>query len=444
MKNHFILSVCIALTLFSCTQNKTVLNSNEELTDTTQYKTNQNKWIIQLDELSDNDYPSNPDISIRHSKATEPQYSQLDLIRNIDSTFSFTFIPKNNQDTIILNHINLMEWIPTACKNVKQNDYLTEIALVNQEWNRHQVKFTEGEFEIKSNNPYQIKRIDLARNCLNAYLWEIITYAEEDGKLKPFYHAWFNFPKDLYAQLFEQRNGLDYNHYKNELEEWIDPESKPIDFNQLRTVTSEKEVKFKNLNDQEYPLIGERKKKYPNILYPKNTTVINDFLTDSTEFATFSPPGFYNPKDPRKTKLSWLKYPTKIIYRTIDTNIFELEVDYLNTDSTKTTKLIISGLSKNDLPTLSEKDINKGWMNSMGFGNHTFYETYDHCLANCSKNSTYFAVLVDEHNKWLDSHYVGIDGPLLYWDKNNPNLLHLWILSFERHAFVGHYLIEIK
>lgn len=118
-------------------------------------------------------------------------------------------------------------------------------------------------------------------------------------------------------------------------------------------------------------------------------------------------------------------------------------MDYLNSDSSKTTKLIISGLKKNDIPTLSDEDINKGWMNSMGFGNHTFYETYEHCLANNSKNSKYFAVLVDKNNKWLDSHFVGIDGPLLYWDKNNPNQLHLWILSFERHAFVGQYLIDI-
>jgi hypothetical protein len=406
--------------------------------------TPKNKWTVKLDELSDEEYPSNPDISIRHSKALEPVYSNLELIRNKDSSFTFTFVPKNNTDTIVLADIKLMEWIPTVCQQVKKDDYLTEIAVVNQEWNRHQVKFTEGQFLITGDNPYGIKRVDLARNCLNAYLWELITYAEEDGKLKPFYHAWFNFPKDLYAELFEERNGLKYGNYSHELEDWIDPESKPIDFNKLRTVKTEKEVKFENLNHQEYPLLGERKKKYINIIYPKNTTVINDFLTDSTEFATFSPPGFYNPKDPRKTKLSLLKYPNKVIYRTIDNNTFEIEVDYLNTDSSKTTKLVISGLKKEDIPTLSTDEINKGWMNSMGFGNHTFYETYEHYLENSSKNSNYFAVLVDQNNKWLDSHFVGIDGPLLYWDKNNPNLLHLWILSFERHAFVGHYLIDIE
>ncbi len=439
-KNAFFFSIAL-LGLFSCTNNS--VKDDTSLLSSKDSSSNY-YWNIELDELSDEDYPSNPDISIRHSKATEPVYSNLELKRNRDSSFTFVFVPKNNQDTIVLENVNLMEWIPTVCEKVKQDDYLTEIAVVNQEWNRHQVKFTEGQFLVKSDNPYGIKRVDLARNCLNAYLWELITYAEEDGQLKPFYHAWFNFPKDLYAELFENRNGLKYDKYSHELEDWVDPESLPIDFSKLRTIQSEKEVSFENLNYQKYPLVGERKKKFINIIYPKNTTVIDDFLTDSTEFATFSPPGFYDPTDPRKTTLSLLKYPSKVFYRTLDSNLFELEVDYLNTDSTKTTKLIISGLNKEDIPTLSTEDINKGWMNSMGFGNHTFYETYEHCLENGSKNSTYFAVLTDENNKWLDSHFVGIDGPLLYWDKNNPNLLNLWILSFERHAFVGHYLIDVN
>ena len=100
-------------------------------------------------------------------------------------------------------------------------------------------------------------------------------------------------------------------------------------------------------------------------------------------------------------------------------------------------------MDKNDIPTLAVEDVNKGWKNSMGFGNHTFYETYQHCLEHSSLHSEYFAMLTDEDNKWLDSHFIGIDGPLLHWDENEEGLLHLWVLAFERHAFVGHYTIKI-
>ena len=141
--------------------------------------------------------------------------------------------------------------------------------------------------------------------------------------------------------------------------------------------------------------------------------------------------------------MSLLKYPFQIYFRDLESGLIEIEVDYYNIDSSKITKLIVSGIDKKDIPALAVEDVNKGWMNSMGFGNHTFYETYEHCLANGSKKSEYFSVLLDENNKWIDSHDVGIDGPLVHYDINDKHSLHLWILVFERHAFVGHYAIEL-
>ena len=80
----------------------------------------------------------------------------------------------------------------------------------------------------------------------------------------------------------------------------------------------------------------------------------------------------------------------------------------------------------------------------MGIGNHPFYEDCNsHCQLS-SKENPYFGVLLDNEGNWLDSHAVGIDGPLLHLDKNNPNILHVWLLSFERHALVGHYEIYLN
>jgi hypothetical protein len=79
----------------------------------------------------------------------------------------------------------------------------------------------------------------------------------------------------------------------------------------------------------------------------------------------------------------------------------------------------------------------------MGLGNHPFYEdckAHDEC---CSKRNPYFGVLLDSQGNWLDSHKIGIDGPLLHIDDKNENILHVWLLSFERHALVGHYEIYL-
>jgi len=52
-------------------------------------------------------------------------------------------------------------------------------------------------------------------------------------------------------------------------------------------------------------------------------------------------------------------------------------------------------------------------------------------------------MLTTENYQWLDSHKIGIDGPVMHWDGDDPNLLHVWLLSFERHTMVGHYTIEM-
>ena len=55
----------------------------------------------------------------------------------------------------------------------------------------------------------------------------------------------------------------------------------------------------------------------------------------------------------------------------------------------------------------------------------------------------HFSFLLNEKGDWLDSHDVGIDGILLYRDEENVSKIHGYILSFERHSFVGHFVLDI-
>ena len=62
---------------------------------------------------------------------------------------------------------------------------------------------------------------------------------------------------------------------------------------------------------------------------------------------------------------------------------------------------------------------------------------------NHSKENPYYGLLINEDENFIDSHWLGIDGQLLHWDKKKKDMLHVWILSFERHAFVGHYTLQL-
>lgn len=405
-------------------------------------------YRVPLTILSDEAYPDNPDLDLNNPVRQTYKFDHVSFKPVNDSLFDIQISSDSRIDTISLSSIKLKEMIPLACSKVKGDDYLTHITLINQEWNRNQVSFDRSEFNINIVDSKDITRLDIARNCLNAYLWEVILFSDKAVSFKPVYHGWFNFPQKLYSELFEKYNHLSFEKYKTGLIDWVKPESKTIAFDKLRTVDNEKEVVLANHNNENYPLTGERKKKYKNIIYPKNTTRIQDFLTDSTRYATFSPPGYYNTKDPRVTQLSRLSHPVKAIIRWVSSqgqdSLLEIEIDYQDADKLKNTKLIISGINLKEIPTLDAGQADDGWKNSMGFGNHTFYETYKHSLSHSSETNPYFSVLTDDNDRWLDSHEIGIDGPLLHWDSQESGLLHIWILSFERHSFVGHYTVKIN
>ncbi len=404
-----------------------------------------------LREMSDEEYPDNPDITIRHPKYVETTMESISFAQK-ENAFEITVFPSSPEDdTVIMQNIDLMEFMPSFPNCAKGDDYMRLIAVVNQEWNRNQVKWKNDELvkilpESYTVNGEEITRIDIARNCLNAYLWEIFFSAKVDGKDKVFYHGWFNFPEELYKTLFKERNEVEFDQFAAYLEDWKTPESKLLKLNTIRTIESSKHLTFINHDQEMYPLQGERKKKEIDIIYPTHYTKMADFHTDSALFATFSIPGFYNRKDPRTTQLGRFYTLKNIEYRKTKSsnNIESDELKFLfERENGEVTQFIFGGLDFTSLPQLSVEDCNTGISFPMGIGNHPFYEdNISHTEMN-SKENPFFAVLLDEKGNWIDSHTVGIDGPLLHLDKNDPTILHVWLLSFERQALVGHYEVQL-
>ena len=51
-------------------------NSTDATDEVTADQNAKSKWSIELEELFDDSYPNNPDISIRHSRYTEIEYEK--------------------------------------------------------------------------------------------------------------------------------------------------------------------------------------------------------------------------------------------------------------------------------------------------------------------------------------------------------------------------------
>jgi len=438
--------ITLAILIASCT--------NPEAEETFSITVNEYPTIYKADlrELTDEEYPDNPDISIRHPKSTETVMENISFEEK-GHAFDIIVYPTNSEDdTVAMKNIHLMEFIPSIPHCAKGDDYMTLISVVNQEWNRNQVKWTGKDLAAILQKDYTINgevisRVDLARNCLSSYLWELFFYTKVDGKDQVFYHGWFDFPENLYKKLFKNRNNDDFDKYAAYMENWKDPENAKLDLDLIRTIESSKTVSFENHSDEMYPLQGERKKKKIAIIYPEKFSKMSDFHTDSALFATFSEPGFYNRADPRHTELGRFYTLKEVEYHATKTThsdrLDEIKMIF-ERENGEQTQFIFGGLDFSALPRLSAEECNSANAYSMGIGNHPFYEDCNSHEEHNSIESPYFGVLLDGKGNWLDSHKIGIDGPLLHLDKKNPNILHVWLLSFERHALVGHYTVLLN
>ncbi|MFK7798778.1 MAG: hypothetical protein AB8E82_15110 [Aureispira sp.] len=418
--------------LYACTNETASTNT----TTATSYQ-------FPIQNLSDKDYPDNPDIGFRATEYVHQYFTQGRLVAQGDNHYQLSFY--NTTDSLFFEHLDVSEFIPTIPNRLKEDEYLSLITCVNQEWNRNQVQFGPADFECTN---AQIVRVDVARNCLNAYLWEVILYIEENGKKVPYAHGWFNFPKDLYATLFQAKNGQEFSQYQKYLENWVDPPSQPVALQLLRQPLAVAAIAWVDSSNAMYPVAGARQKKFKEIITPEVFATMRDLQSDQTTFATFTPPGFYNKKDPRTTELGRFKELKHAqFFQTISTingdTLCELQLLFQDSAGTRNTQLVFGGLNVQQFPVLPSTQANQGWKTSMGFANHTFYEKYAAHLTQKTNSNPYYGYLATAKGSWLDSHRIGIDGPIFHFSDSERKILHLWLLSFERHALVGHYIFKL-
>lgn len=405
--------------------------------------TKEKHYDFPIQNLSDEEYPDNPDIGFRATDYAQQYFTEGKLAPQGKEHYQLYFC--NQKDTVFFDKLDLSEFIPTIPNGFKKDNYLSLITCINQEWNRNQVQFDKSSF--RSTNS-RIVRVDVARNCLNSYLWEVILYVQEKEKTLPYAHGWFNFPKDLYAQLFQEKNGQPFSRYQASLEEWVDPPSQPIQLPLLRRPLANVAITWVDSSDAMYPVAGARQKKFKEIITPAKFATMRDLQSDATTFATFSPPGFYNKKDPRQTELGRLKNLQHVqLFQIVSAingdTLHELQLLFQDQEGGRKTQLILGGLDLAQFPVLPTSQANKGWKASMGFSNHTFYEKYTTHITHKTQNNPYYGYLATSKGNWLDSHRIGIDGPIFHFSDAERKILHLWLLSFERHALVGHYTFKL-
>lgn len=405
---------------------------------------------VELKSFTNAEYPEDPE---DRSQAFGNYPHRTLSIHHLENT-RFRFIVQPGSDhatTIELADVDLAQIVAAVPPWVKSDPDLIRVGLIDREWNRQQVQFRRGSSSVQVHEggdgfEYRaLSRVDLARNCLNAGLWELLLFTTEDGEDRVYEHVWFTFPLGSYKTLFEQVNGLSYWDFWWSLEHWVDPSGMPIRLERLRTVEQEWTAKANARWDEVPPARGEQLLKRKNILAPPVYTY-RDWYTQPIQFASFIPPGRYSVQHPRDTQLHYLAEFTGAILRQVRTPagtqlLHEIELGYRDGRTGERTRLIVGGLDLSRLPVTLPDRYELGWQIPLGIGNPSFFESYDELRANPPLQRPFYGFHLDAQDRWIDHHAIGVDGLLLHWDAHDQSTLHLYLLSYERHALLNHFVI---
>jgi hypothetical protein len=408
--------------------------------------------IIDVEEVTLIEYPEDP--SIRSKYYNKYSDRQLILIKNDATHFDFLFESKNPKvATLILRDIDISLFVPVVPTWVRDEPNLEFIALSDREWNRQQVSFTKESphVEIIGGDGFeeeQISSIALARNCLNAGLWELLLFTEESHEKSLYYQGWFNFPLGHYKEIFEDMNQTSYWWHWHRLEHWVDPQGTPVNLSHLRDVISEHSVNIERLPDEKIIAAGEQLRKAKIVSAP-DITCWKDFCEEAEiQYASFIKPGRYSVAHPWNHEYERIAGVESAVVRKIKSpatqkELDELEVTFRSSKTGELQRFIISGFDIDSLPQLPERLYPEGLYMPMGISVPPFYQKYQDLKNEPPEKQPYFSLLLDEKGEWINHHEVAIDGPVLHRDVIDPYMIHFYILSYERQSLVGHFIIKL-
>jgi hypothetical protein len=264
-----------------------------------------------------------------------------------------------------------------------------------------------------------------------------------------YYQGWFTFPLGHYESIFEHNTGISYLRHWYKLEHWSNPAGIELNLDRLRTVLDQRTARAEFLSREPIFAYGEQRRKL-HALDLHDLLTWGDFASAASEirFPTFAPPGRYFVSKPWKNEHWRIAKFDGAILRDIksparDEHRLEIELDFTNGRTGEATRFIVSGIDPQALPQLDVSEYPAGLYMPMGIAIPPFFESYDDLEKNPPDKSPYFSVLVDGQDRWINHHDVAIDGPVLHRDKSNPDVLHLYLLSYERHSLIGHYVIAV-
>ena len=364
-------------------------------------------------------------------EASLPAFATLELSPRGDGRYGAKLLPADPH--VALPDLDLRLLAPRVPRLAQGNPPLTRLALLQREFNRNETHYDLGgglDFSI-------------ANNCLREGLWEVKLARKEPSRTVLLYHAWTDFPPAEYARLFQEVNGVPIGENEKLFTSYPGLGGFAVPLGELRQVLGETPLApIETHAGDPLQRLTEQQGKTKLILSPDIATY-GDFSAAARQpvaLAKFVDPGRYDSGDPMRFDLSWLASPAQMTWRSVrgpkgGTPFPEVEVRFANGN-----RIVLADSRLADLPARTSVPATESEVLKLvcGIGTPDIQASAPDRERELSEDRPRYLMLLDAQGRHLDNHFAGVDGVYAWREAGEPGRLHLWLVSYERIAFVAH------
>jgi hypothetical protein len=359
--------------------------------------------------------------------------AEIELRARADGTFDLL----EANGAAIATGVDLRAWMPRVPDIARTHPTLTRIALMQREFNRNEAQLPgcDGNSEVR-----------LANNCLRQGLWELILMRTVDGTSVIDSQGWFEFPPELYAELFQRANGLAFDEHQELVAAYQDMGGFDVPLKALRSVQSEKEVAVHALEGSPVVALTEQKSKAHLVLggSPATYAGFHDRKRQPIQTAKFSEPGYYNSEDPMSFDLAWLAEPEGATVRSVTckgraVTLTELEIEFDDGHRLLIADEALAALAPRATPPEKEADVLRL---TFGIATPEIRASVADRLIELQAPRANWLMLLDDDGEHVDNHRAGMDRVYLWREDAQTDRLHVLVVGYERIAIVAQYALD--
>lgn len=320
------------------------------------------------------------------------------------------------------------ELIPRISTSAYNNNYHQQLSVYLYEKQWHTAK-VESENANPSVSYYEVV------NPPRGEFWFLNAIQKEKGTSRIVASYRFKLPEAIMSKQFEKVNNRKFDEFKKSL--FLAPDPQKIDYNSIRKMGRFYEGFAASLNNTQ----PDYEKYLSGSIYSlkKTPKKFIEFYDTDFEFPEMTENGYdtlHFSAHSLKELYASKNFTYKTTYPLIGENdsLLELQFDFATKENKEAIRFVMGGIVFSEIPRLKSNEMESGLHLPIGFSKYK----------NPEITKETFVLMGNTSGYWMDNTYGrNVDEVIIYFDKNSPYKLHIWLMGGDATIPVGHYLTSL-